>query len=772
MHDFSLEKSEKIENIGKVSLYVHKNGGRAVCIDNEDENRVFSLCFDTPAYDDTGIAHILEHCVLCGSEKYPAKDPFNLLDANVPHTYLNAITFPHKTLFPVASTDEKALMLMAGVYCDGVFDPLVCKNKGIFMQEGGFFDGERINGVVYGEMRGFYDDPENLAERYLKAAFTPHFSAGLPEHIPNAGYDELLAYHKKHYTGGNSLAYIYGKCDKQPYLELLNGYFKGGEKIRQKPIFKMEEKYIPLPNDVEMALFPICYTSDYISTHISSLIAKELEKRLGGLKVSLDDTGDTAYIKITGKGVDAKKIRKAARNMEIDTESLRFYIQNGDFGYKPRGLYYNLRLMYTDGNFESIDFEKIFDKISKTDINAFAAKAFDNNGVFGIKGGSLPKEQIYKTSDTKPLEDYRNSKEKSGFIPVIIPEKPPFEPACEKLGDILFTPLQGDIIYLTLAFGLDIPPKLLSGAGELLRNYAARLPHFSVELCDLGSPCLVMDFGFFADKADTAADEISRIFTASDGSKVLNFDAFPERLTDLTALGGIERNAYILKTASVTENNAVSQTLREILYTKANMRAAVCCSRENFAAAEKVIKKLSLFDGISPEKTIFSPDFSPEIIRKDVNVNTISLAFKHGGSFAAAYAAAEIMKTTLLWEKVRGAGAYGSTAYNTPSGGFCINSFKDNNFEKTIAAFFDCIDIMKNFSPNEEEMRRYRLLCLNAADRPKTRRQLNHKALRRSYGCEDDMHQKILELTAEDIRRVFAAVNRENVKLAAVIPLL
>ncbi|MBQ6555870.1 MAG: hypothetical protein IJL89_11610, partial [Firmicutes bacterium] len=144
MHDFSLEKSEKIENIGKVSLYVHKNGGRAVCIDNEDENRVFSLCFDTPAYDDTGIAHILEHCVLCGSEKYPAKDPFNLLDANVPHTYLNAITFTHKTLFPVASTDEKALMLMAGVYCDGVFDPLVCENKGIFMQEGGFYDGKKI----------------------------------------------------------------------------------------------------------------------------------------------------------------------------------------------------------------------------------------------------------------------------------------------------------------------------------------------------------------------------------------------------------------------------------------------------------------------------------------------------------------------------------------------------------------------------------------------------------------------------------------------------
>ena len=105
---------------------------------SDDNNLVFSLCFDTPALDDTGIPHILEHCVLCGSESYPFKDAFNFLENNTLHSYLNAITYPDKTLYPVASTDEGSLMLMARVYCDAVFHPLVYKNKGIFLQEGGF----------------------------------------------------------------------------------------------------------------------------------------------------------------------------------------------------------------------------------------------------------------------------------------------------------------------------------------------------------------------------------------------------------------------------------------------------------------------------------------------------------------------------------------------------------------------------------------------------------------------------------------------------------
>ncbi|MBQ6554418.1 MAG: insulinase family protein, partial [Firmicutes bacterium] len=560
-----------------------------------------------------------------------------------------------------------------------------------------------------------------------KAEFTPHFAAGLPEDIPNAGYDELLAYHKKHYTGANCLAFVYGKCDKEPYLALLDKYFTNGGKITQdltdksaciKEKYIKERKYIPLPNDVEMALFPVCETKDYVKTHIYSLIAKTLEKRLDGLKVSFDDTGDVAYIKITGRGVDARKISAAAKNMTVDADSLRFYIENGDFGYKPRGLYYGMRLMYSDGDSGSLDFEKIFDKIKTEDIEALAASAFENNGIFGIKGGSLPKTPIYNTGDTKPLEEYQSKKENGGIIPLIVPEKQPFEPAAEQRGGILFTPADGDIIYLTLAFGLDIPPKLLEYTGKLVRDYSVGLPLFSMELCDLGSPCLVMNAGFFADKADEAAREINRIFRVDDGICSINFDTAPERLTDLTALGGIERNACILKNAvrHIGEETSVPQDLREILYTRENMRAAVCCSQGNFAAAEHIIGSLELFDVVLEDKTVFVPDFAPEIIKKNVNVYTISLAFKHSGSFAAAYAAAEIMKTTLLWQKVRGAGAYGSTAYNTPSGSFCINSFKDINFEKTVDTFFECIDIMRTFAHDEEEMKRYRLLCLNSAD--------------------------------------------------------
>ena len=186
-----------IGGIGDITVTEHKSGAKIVCIDNDDNNCVFSLCFDTPAEDDTGIPHILEHCVLCGSEKYPYKDAFNILEQNTVHTYLNAITYPHRTLFPAASTDENSLLIMADVYCDCVFHPLVYKNKGIFLQEGGFFDGERIQGSVYGEMSGEYEDGLFGEEQYLKKQFTHFLSAGTPEMIPFADHGKLLEYHKK-----------------------------------------------------------------------------------------------------------------------------------------------------------------------------------------------------------------------------------------------------------------------------------------------------------------------------------------------------------------------------------------------------------------------------------------------------------------------------------------------------------------------------------------------------------------------------------------------
>ena len=114
MSELSLIQSKVLENTGTVNEYRHKSGTKIISIDNNDENLVFSLCFDTPALDDTGIAHILEHCVLCGSKNYPYKDAFNMLEQNTLHTYLNAITYPEKTLYPVASTDENSFMYITG----------------------------------------------------------------------------------------------------------------------------------------------------------------------------------------------------------------------------------------------------------------------------------------------------------------------------------------------------------------------------------------------------------------------------------------------------------------------------------------------------------------------------------------------------------------------------------------------------------------------------------------------------------------------------------
>ncbi len=237
-------------------LLRHKKSGARIClISNEDDNKVFYVGFRTPSLDSTGAAHILEHSVLCGSEKYPVKDPFIELEKSSLNTFLNAMTYPDKTIYPVASCNGRDFQNLIGVYMDAVFHPNIYQHKEIFAQEGWHYELEdldaplTINGVVYNEMKGAFSSPDGVLEREILSSLYPDTSyafesGGNPENIPELTYDQFLAFHQKYYHPCNSYIYLYGDMDMEEKLEWMDReYLSSYEKITVDSAVKFQEPF-------------------------------------------------------------------------------------------------------------------------------------------------------------------------------------------------------------------------------------------------------------------------------------------------------------------------------------------------------------------------------------------------------------------------------------------------------------------------------------------------------------------------------------------------
>lgn len=224
-------KSEELQDLnGQGYLLRHKkSGARIAIVENEDENKVFYIGFRTPPKNSTGVAHILEHSVLCGSAKFPAKDPFVELVKGSLNTFLNAMTYPDKTVYPIASCNDKDFQNLMHVYMDAVFYPNIYQRREIFMQEGWHYEMESeedeltLNGVVYNEMKGAFSSPESILFRQIQNSLFPDTpygveSGGDPSFIPDLSYEEFLEFHKKYYHPSNSYIYLYGNADMEEKL--------------------------------------------------------------------------------------------------------------------------------------------------------------------------------------------------------------------------------------------------------------------------------------------------------------------------------------------------------------------------------------------------------------------------------------------------------------------------------------------------------------------------------------------------------------------------
>lgn len=237
---YELVMEQPLDDIAsKGYLFRHKkSGARIAMVSNDDENKVFCIGFRTPPADSTGVPHILEHSVLCGSDKYPAKDPFVELVKGSLNTFLNAMTFPDKTIYPIASCNDVDYKNLTDVYLDAVFHPNIYKREQIFKQEGWHYELTDVdapltyNGVVYNEMKGAFSSPTQRVYRMCLNSLYPDTpyateSGGDPQFIPDLSYEQFVNFHRTLYHPANSYIFVYGNCDMEERLEYFDREYLG-----------------------------------------------------------------------------------------------------------------------------------------------------------------------------------------------------------------------------------------------------------------------------------------------------------------------------------------------------------------------------------------------------------------------------------------------------------------------------------------------------------------------------------------------------------------
>lgn len=317
VEEYDLEMYELKHKVTKAKILL---------FDCDDENRVFNIAFKTPVENSKGTPHILEHSVLCGSRKYNIKDPFIELAKGSMNTFLNAITFPDKTCYPVASANIKDFHNLVDVYLDAVFYPNVCKNKKIFLQEGWHYEIEdakaplKVNGVVYNEMKGVYSDPDSILMSSVQKSLYrgtnyAYESGGKPEDIINLSYEEFVKFHDTYYSASNSIICFYGKLDFNYELEYLqNEYLKDMNYVDCNPKFISCDKNLIIPESVDYYNCDDENTKDKTYIAYTFLLGKTKDKTKNLMLSIIDD-----YLFDDNTGILKEKLLRNGYGMTISS---------------------------------------------------------------------------------------------------------------------------------------------------------------------------------------------------------------------------------------------------------------------------------------------------------------------------------------------------------------------------------------------------------------------------------------------------------------------
>ncbi len=405
---YTVLEKRQIKDICSVSYLLRHNrtGARIALLSNDDENKVFYIGFRTPPEDSTGVAHIVEHTVLCGSDKFPVKDPFIELAKGSLNTFLNAMTYPDKTVYPVASCNDKDFQNLMDVYLDAVFHPNIYHEEKIFRQEGWHYEMEdaadelTINGVVYSEMKGAYSSPDDVLWREIMNSLYPDTayaveSGGDPDVIPQLSYEDFLAFHRKYYHPSNSYIYLYGDMDMaeklqwidEEYLSKYDALAVDSALAAQEPFTEtaqVEREYPIMESESEQDNTYLAYNFAFgvqpdrkfcfgfatLADVLCMMPGAPVKQALldAGIGTDISCVYDTGvrqpYLSVVAKNANAEQREDFVRIIEetlaklvregIDKKAIRANLNNSefryreaDFGSRPKGLIYGLNMLET-----------------------------------------------------------------------------------------------------------------------------------------------------------------------------------------------------------------------------------------------------------------------------------------------------------------------------------------------------------------------------------------------------------------------------------------
>ena len=423
-HGFTLAETRYSADIlGNIEIYTHKSGATLICLKREDECKTFGISFKTLPTDDTGVFHILEHSVLCGSRKFPTKEPFTDLLRSSMNTFLNAMTYPDKTLYPVSSKNDRDFYNLVDVYMDAVLHPMAVGCEEIFRQEGWRYEaaedgGIEYNGVVYSEMKGAYSSPDEIAERYLNTLLFPggtysRDSGGDPKHIPDLTYSDFCEAHRKYYKPENAYIILDGSVDPDEILPLLDGYLSEYEPTGELFEVEIGGEVITEPLELEYAIdeneekrdktrLTLGYLTSDISDSVRSnafniLFDTIADTNASRLKKRILDTGlctsvavyPTAGLLRQTLTVEFKNVKDGCEEkiVSVFDEALReiiaegitkeelaasidlseFRAREGDYGSYPKGIIYTFAVAdyvnYGLHPYDALDFSGDYEKL-------------------------------------------------------------------------------------------------------------------------------------------------------------------------------------------------------------------------------------------------------------------------------------------------------------------------------------------------------------------------------------------------------------------------
>lgn len=427
---FKLIETKELDDIQSVGkLYLHtETGAQVLHIDNDDTNKAFTIAFKTPPYNSNGIAHILEHSVLNGSKKFPSKEPFVELIKGSLNTFVNAMTFSDKTIYPVASTNQKDFTNLMSVYLDAVFQPLLYTNRQILEQEGWHYHLENAEddliykGVVYNEMKGAMASADSqlfyaIQKHLLEDTPYQYESGGLPSEIPTLTQEAFVDFHQTYYHPSNSLTILYGDLDTDVAFNMLAEYFDVHEQADIEADLAFEPK-TPSQQDVELTYsitegddptgkdynalaWHIGDATDPLTMNAMKILSEvlfgnneaPLKKALLEAEIGGDISGDAAQVGYPALFIMSAKYSQAdkmERFKDVVTSTLTDLVNNGipkdlirasinkfTFAMKesvisesnPRGVLYAINALqgwlYDESPFDNLEFSTYLDQLAE-----------------------------------------------------------------------------------------------------------------------------------------------------------------------------------------------------------------------------------------------------------------------------------------------------------------------------------------------------------------------------------------------------------------------